>query len=134
IRRVHSTHYQAILLDHVEERVLRLSATDQSLMDFDGLHYHPTTKLRTYWNQLARDEHFVGQLRRLASSILRQAAFDRIWLREEDMAVETNHRARLDSGTFKTWAGLSVQPLLHRPPEGLLLALARRVCDRRRRS
>jgi len=128
VRKVRNTHYRGTVLDAIGDAVRRLAAEDDRILSFEGAAYEPSLDLHRLRPVLARDPQFTSKLFRLAKRQVAQGAYSRTWLTSTH-SFELPRILDLppgSSGSFRSWTGLTLKPLRHRPPEGLLLALAQR--------
>ncbi|MEN9674452.1 MAG: hypothetical protein RIS76_348 [Verrucomicrobiota bacterium] len=127
VRRVRQTHFRQTLLDIINVEVRCLAAADGRVFQFQETAYEPSVDLRKYWSTIADNSVITRRLYDEAKTKTAQAAYDQTWFaarapQEFSPVKELPFDGRMEAAS---WAGLTTRTLPHRPPEGLLLAIAK---------
>jgi hypothetical protein len=142
VTRVRSTYLRGAILELATDELLRRAANHDRLFATSAsselmevlrapLDYVPSPDAGRLVREMEQDSAFMLRIFKAAKALSRQARMLNTWSTGRlPSSLPKVRIPRSRPGDFETWCGLTLTPLPHRPPEGLLVGLARRCWSR----
>jgi hypothetical protein len=142
VTRVRSTYLRGAILELATNELLRRATNHDRLFETHAsseltevlrapLDYVPSPDAERLVREMEHDSAFMLRIFKAAKALIRQARMLNAW--SSGRLPSSLPKVRIPRSRpreFETWCGLTLTPLPHRPPEGLLVGLARRCWGR----